>query len=98
MDACLGRMQEAIVSGGVDDPEVFVAGGDLQNFLRRRKLNQRCVAHLGAYTDDVVGVVLHHASGLLGEAAGCGQQQREREYKSLVFIGHLSLFEIGDLG
>ena len=75
MDAFLGRMQEAVVAGGVDDPEVFVAGGDLQNLLRRRKLNQRRVAHLGVHTDDVVGVVLHHAGGLLGKAAGGGQQQ-----------------------
>ncbi len=77
MDALLGRMQEAVVANGVDDPEVFVAGGNLQNLLRRGQLNQGGVAHLCADTHDVVGVVLDEAGGLLAVGYGGGEDRVE---------------------
>ena len=75
----LRRMQKAVVAHGVDDPEVLVAGGDFQNLFRGGQLNQRGVAHLGADTHDVVGVVLDDAGGLLAVGHGRGQAEQERE-------------------
>ena len=73
MDAFLRRMQKAVVADGVDDPEVLVAGGDLQNLLRGGQLDQRGVAHLRVDTHDVVGVVLDDAGGLLAVGHGRGE-------------------------
>jgi hypothetical protein len=67
VDACLRRMNEAVVSDRIDNPEVLVAGRCIENLLCRRKLNERGIAHLAANVHDVVGVVFDDAGGgLLG--------------------------------
>ena len=79
VDAFLRRMQKAVVPNGVDDPEVLIAGGDLQNLLRAGQLNQRGVAHLRADAHDVVGVVFDDAGGLLAVGHGRGQAEQQRD-------------------
>ena len=75
----LRRMQKAVVAYGVDDPEVLIAGGDFQNLLRGRQLNQRGVAHLRADTHDVVGVVFDDAGRLLAVGHGRSQAKQQRD-------------------
>ena len=79
VDAFFCRMQETVVAHGVDNPEVLVAGGDLQNLLRLRQLNQRGVAHLGVNADDVVGVVADDAGLLLTVGNGGNQTKHQRK-------------------
>ena len=77
MNAAFCRMQETEVLHGVDDPEVLIASSDFDDLFRRRDLNHGGVAQLGANTNDVVGVVLDHASGALGCGTHCSRQKQD---------------------
>ena len=79
VDAFLGGMEEAVVAHGVDDPEVLVAGGDLQNLFGAGKLDQRGIPHLGVDADDVVAVVLDQAGSLLAVGHGRSKAKQERD-------------------
>jgi hypothetical protein len=79
VNAFLRRMKEAVVAYRVDDPEIFVAGGDLQNLLRCRAVQSAWCSAFCADTYDVVGVVLDEAGGLLAVGHGRGQAKQERD-------------------
>ena len=77
VDASLGRMEEAVVAYSIDDPEVFIAGGDLHDLLRAGQLNHGRVVHPGTDAHDVVGVVMDDAGGLLAVSHGRGKAEQE---------------------
>ena len=86
VDAGLGRVQEAVIADRIDDPEVLIAGGDFQDLLGRRQLDQRGVAHLRANTHDVVGVVVDDAGRLLAVGYGCDQAEHQRKDGSAIHL------------
>ena len=60
-DAGLGRVDVAEIVRAVDDPEFFVAGGEIENLLVIGKDDERREAQLRADGDDVFFGVFHDA-------------------------------------
>ena len=73
-DAGLGGMNVAEIVGPVDDPEVLVAGGEIENLLVLGKHDERRKAELGADGDNVFLRVLHDAR----RCVSCGARRRRR--------------------
>src|SRR5712664_3841544 len=65
MNSLLGRMEIAEVVSAIDDPELFVAGGGIQNFLGYRQHDERRESNLGVNWDDVgLGVLDGSRAGI----------------------------------
>src|SRR5437016_5510058 len=72
----LRRMNVAEVVRPVDDPEVFVAGGKIQNFLMLRQHNERRETDFGVNRNNILLRVLDRSS------AACFRMHRQRSQNS----------------
>src|SRR6266849_4753816 len=90
MNPRFGRVQKAVVLGRLDDPKVFVAGRGLHDLLASGNLDERGVAHLRSYGDDVVRVVVDDSCSVLGKAEdrSPGQQNSNQSVKFHGFSGY----------
>jgi hypothetical protein len=60
----LRRVDVAEVVRAVDNPKIFVAGSEVENFLVFGQHDKSRVAQFGMDSDDVIFAVLHDASGV----------------------------------
>ena len=77
-DTGLGGMEIAQIVGAVDDPEVFVARGEIKNLLVGRKNNEGRKADLGMDRNDLCLRILHDPRGVFGVNDGEGTNRNEQ--------------------
>src|SRR5579863_6082146 len=78
----LGGMQIAKIVSAVDDPELFVPRGEVQNFLIRWQDDQSREADLGANRNDIGLGIFHDSRAVVGVNERERTQANEQEHSA----------------